>query len=218
MNISSASSSVASSLAAIQGLQPQQVTAAADTDGGSGVAKPHKMHGGGHMRQAVTQALQSLGLTPPASVGAAAATSSTSTSTDGSSGSSDSGSATSGIQQDMQRFMHSLFEAVKSESSTDTSASSATGDSKTSFADGLSTLISQVSSGSAPADLQGAFSKLASDLQAAGSTMSTAASTSGNAASGVQASLQAFLTNLQQDLGYGSLATSSVGNLVATQV
>jgi hypothetical protein len=213
MNISSTSNSIAS-LASIQGPQPPQVGGAADADDGGG-ARPHKMHGGGHMRQAVMQALQSLGLTPPQGTSASGATS---TSTAGSGGSSDSSSATGGIQQDMQQFMHSLFEAVKSESPSGAVAASGSGDPKSSFADGLSSLISQVSSGSAPPDLQSAFSKLASDLQAAGGAASPTAASSSSGAGSVQATLQAFLTNLQQDLGYGSSNASAIGNLVTAQV
>jgi hypothetical protein len=212
MNISGTSSSIAS-LAAVQGLQPQQTGNVADPDGGS-TSRPHRMHGGGHMRQAVSQALQSLGLTPPQDAAGASAAGTTST---GSSGTGDSSSATSGIQQDMQQFMHSLFEAVKSESTSAGSASSSATDPKSSFADGLSSLISQVSSGSAPADLQSAFSKLASDLQAAGSSVTGTTAATSSGAGSVQATLQAFLTNLQQDLGYGSSNASTVGNLVTAQ-
>lgn len=210
MNISGTSNSIAS-LAAVQGLQPQQTGNVADPDGDS-ASRPHRMHGGGHMRQAVSQALQSLGLTAPQD---AAGTSTTSTSTGSG---ADPGSATSSIQQDMQQFMHSLFEAVKSENTSTGSASSGAADPKASFADGLSSLISQVSSGSAPADLQSAFSKLASDLQASGSSVTGAAAATSSSAGSVQATLQAFLTNLQQDLGYGSSNASTVGNLVTAQV
>jgi hypothetical protein len=210
MNISGTSNSIAS-LSAVQGLQPQQVGSAAADDGST--PRPHKMHGGGQMRQAVGQALQSLGLTPPASPSAASSTST-------GAGGSDSSSATSSVQQDMQQFMHSLFEAVKSESTTGTSSSSSSSasDSKTSFADGLSSLISQVSSGSAPSDLQSAFSKLATDLQAAGSTAGSSTASSSSGSGSIQATLQAFLTNLQQDLGYGSSNASAIGNLVTAQV
>jgi hypothetical protein len=221
MNVSSTSSSIAS-LAATQVLQPQQVGTAADPDGSS-TGRPHRMHGGGHMRQAVMQALQSLGLTPPAGTSAAGASGAASTSTSSGSSSSDSTSSTSGtstVQQDMQQFMHALFEAVKSESASGSSASSSSGDPQSSFATGLSSLISQVSSGSAPAGLQGAFSKLESDLQASGAaTSSTDPSSSSAGAGSVQATLQAFLTNLQQDLGYGSSnASAAVGSLRTAQV
>jgi hypothetical protein len=212
MNISGTSNSIAS-LSALQGLQPQQVGSSADADDGS-TPRPHKMHGGGHMRQAVGQALQSLGLTPPSGTSSAGSASSTDA------GGSDSSGAASSVQQDMQQFMHSLFEAVKGESASSTSASSSSSasDPKTSFADGLSSLISQVSSGSAPSDLQSAFSKLAADLQAAGTTTSSSAASSSGGSGSIQATLQAFLTNLQQDLGYGSSNASAIGNLMTAQV
>ena len=219
MNVSSTSSSIAS-LAAAQVLQPQQVGTAADPDGSS-TGRSHRVHGGGHMRQAVMQALQSLGLTPPAGTSATSSsgTASTSTSSGGSSDSTGSTSATSTVQQDMQQFMHALFEALKSESSSGSPASPSSGDPQSSFATGLSSLISQVSSGSAPVGLQGAFSKLESDLQASAATSSTGSSSSSAGASSVQATLQAFLTNLQQDLGYGSSnASAAVGSLMTAQV
>jgi hypothetical protein len=219
MNISSTSSSI-SSLAATQVLQTQQVGTAADPDGSS-TGGPHRMHGGGQLLQAMMQALQSLGLTPPAGTSATSAsgTASTSTSIGSSSDSTGSTSATSTVQQDLQQFMHALFEAVKSESSSGSPASSSSGDPQSSFATGLSSLISQVSNGGAPAGLQSAFSKLESDLQASGAaTSSTDPSSSSASASSVQATLQAFLTNLQQDLGYGSSnASAAVGSLMTAQ-
>ena len=176
MNISGTSNSI-SSFSALQSLQPQPVVGDADP-ADAGTSRPHRAHGGGHMRQAVTQALQSLGLSMP-STNSTSATSSTSS--DGSSSDSSSTSATSGVQQDMRQFMHSLFEAVKDGSSSSASTATAGSDPQSTFASGLSSLISQVSAGSAPADLQASFSKLASDLQASGATANSpdAASTSG---------------------------------------
>ena len=216
MNISSTSNSI-SSCGALPAMQSQPVTGATDSDG-DGTSRPHHAHGGGHghMGQAVAQALQSLGLSMP-NAGATNATPSTSSDT----GSSDSSSqsATSQVRHDMQQFMHSLFEAVKGEASSSASTSTGSGDAQSTFAAGLSSLISQVSAGSAPSDLQAAFSKLASDLQGSGATPgpTDASSTSGSDA--VQATLQAFLTNLQQDLGYGSPSASSAsGTLITAQV
>lgn len=207
MNIS-ATSSIVAPLSSSQGLQPPRVNNASDPDGGHA----HRAHGGGHMRQAVMQALQSLGLTPPQD----ASGSSASTSTGAGSDSSGSTSATTGVKQDMRQFMHALFEAVKSESASGGTAASGSSDPKGSFADGLSSLISQVSSGTAPADLQSAFSKLASDLQPAAAT--TPATNSASAAGNAPATLQAFLTNLQQDLGYAGSNAPAVGNLLTAQV
>ncbi len=210
MNISATSSFVAP-LTSSQGFQPPQVDNASDPDGGG---HAHRAHGGGgHMRQAVMQALQSLGLTPPQDASGSSASTSTSAGGD----SSGSTSATTGVKQDMRQFMHALFEAVKSENASGGTASPGSSDPKASFADGLSALISQVSSGTAPADLQSAFSTLASDLQPAAATTGAADSTSAGAGN-AQATLQAFLTNLQQDLGYAGSNASAVGNLLTTQV
>jgi hypothetical protein len=214
MNISGTSNSI-SSCGALSGLQSQQVAGAADSDN-DGTSRPHHAHGGGHghMRQAVAQALQSLGLSMPN------ASAATTPSTSGDAGSSDSGSqsATSQVRHDMQQFMHSLFEAVKGEASSSASASTGNGDPQSTFAAGLSSLISQVSSGSAPSDLQAAFSKLASDLQGSGATTSTTDPSSTSGSDAVQATLQAFLTNLQQDLGYGTPSASASGSLITAQV
>lgn len=212
MNISGTSNSI-SSCAALPGLQPQQVTGTADSADG-GTSRPHRAHGGGHMRQAVTQALQSLGLSLP-STGATGATSSASS--DASSSDSSSTLATSSVQ-DMRQFMHSLFEAVKGEASSSASTATGGGDPQSTFASGLSSLISQVSAGSAPTDLQASFAKLASDLQASGATANSTDAPSSSTSSTVQATLQAFLTNLQQDLGYGSPSASASGSLITAQV
>jgi cytoskeletal protein RodZ len=130
----------------------------------------------------------------------------------------------------MRQFMQALFQAVKSESassSTSTNGTSTTSsaDPKTSFASSLSALISQVGNGQAPADLQSAFSKLATDLQ--GTSGSSTSSTSGTTTSGATTSqsaftLQTLLSQMQQNLGYGasgsstSSSASSLGNLVST--
>ena len=78
-------------------------------------------------------------------------------------------------------------------------------------------MISQVSNGSAPSDLQSAFTQLASDFSSGASTGSSAP-TSGDTSS--PATLQAFLTQLQQTLGYASSGNSATatGALLTTQV
>jgi len=118
----------------------------------------------------------------------------------------------------MQQFMHSLFEAVKGEASSSASTANGGGDPQSTFAAGLSSLISQVSAGSAPSDLQAAFSKLSSDLQASGAATGSTDPSSTASSDTVQATLQAFLTNLQQDLGYGGANASASGSLITTQV
>ena len=215
MNVSSCTSSAVAAFG--QSTSATQSTAPAD-DGSSPTSAVHgHRHGGGHVRHAVDDALQSVGLSLPTS------SSASSTSTTGDSSTSATGDA-SGVKQDLQSFMHALFEAVKSESSgatatTASSTGSSSADPQSSFANGLSALISQVGSGSAPADLQSAFSKLASDLQASGGTTSASSATSGTSSdSSSAATLQAFLTHLQQDLGYGSGSASPAGSLVTTQV
>ena len=55
-----------------------------------------------------------------------------------------------------------------------------------------------------------------------GPTAGTTATTGSTPASGgpasTQATLQALLTRLQQDLGYGSSSTPAIGNSISTQV
>ena len=213
MNISGTLNSI-SSCEALTGLQPQRATSIADSDEGN-AGRPHHAHGGGHMRQAVQQAMQSLGLSmPDANATNANSSTSSDTGSDASSASSDSR-----VRQDMHQFMHSLFEAVKNEATTSASSTSSGGsDPQSNFASGLSSLISQVSAGSAPSDLQASFSQLASDLQASGATASSTDGSSTDASSRVQATLQAFLTHLQQDLGYGGPSASAGGSLITTQV
>lgn len=220
MNITGTSSGVLPIMQP-QGVQPAQVNGASDPDGdGDGGGRVHKSHGGGgHMRQALTQALQSLGLSMPQGASGAASSSQASGAADGDDDSGDSTSAASALKHDMRQFMHALFQAVKGGTSIDPSAAgSGSADPKAGFAAGLSALISQASSGSAPADLQSAFSKLASDLQQANPTAVDAAAAAGAAGATVQPTLQALLTNLQQDLGYGNSSTSAIGNSISTQV
>jgi hypothetical protein len=216
MSITSISSSIATS--PVSNLQPPSAAInGADPDGAGaspGAGRTHHGHGGGHMRSAVTDALQSLGFTLPSSATSpASATPSSADSTAGT-GSSDA----SKVKSDLRQFMHQLFEAVKGESATAASSSaggsSASGDPQSGFASGLAALIGQVGNGTAPAALQSAFAQLSSDLSP--SSAAAPSSTSGSAAS--QAPLQAFLTKLQQELGYGQSGASASGALLATQV
>jgi hypothetical protein len=76
----------------------------------------------------------------------------------------------SGINGDMQKFMQALVQAIKSDSPSAASAVATTGsttNSPSNFASGLSALIYQVGNGSAPTDLQNAFTQFSSDLQSA---------------------------------------------------
>ena len=88
---------------------------------------------------------------------------------------------------------------------------------KAGMGSGLSALIAQVGNGTAPADLQSAFAKVAADLQPTTATTTPgSSSSSGTTASTPQATLQALLTQLQQNLGYGaSSSTAAVGNFLS---
>jgi hypothetical protein len=214
MNISGLTNSVPT-IGSSSSVQTGQLAGLSDPDSGDG--RVHKPHGrGGHMHAALTEAFQSLGLTVPQG---GASASSSSASAGGDSSTSGASSATGNVKQDMHDFMHELFQAVKSEGSANpTTTDSGSGDPQSSFAAGLSALISQVSNGSAPAGLQDAFSKLAADLQgSASSSATTDASASSASTASTQPTLQALLTNLQQDLGYGKSSTSAVGNSVSAQ-
>jgi hypothetical protein len=217
-----------------QGVQSTQ-RGGGDSDGdGDGGQKVRKSGGGGHghgqMQNVLMQALQSLGLSAPAgtsstsSTTASSGTSQSSSSTDSDGDSDGSTSAVGNTKADMRSFMHALFQAVKgqSSSSSGTSASSAgtsgATDPKANFASGLSALISQVSSGQAPADLQSAFAQVVTDLQGAGGASTSGSGTgsgTGTTAS-PQVSLQALLSQMQQNLGYGATSSSSaLGNIVS---
>jgi hypothetical protein len=79
------------------------------------------------------------------------------------------------------------------------------------FASGLGAVISQVSNNQALAPLQDAFARIVADLQPAAPS-----SGAGDAGTGAQVTLQALLTQLQQNLGYGAAGnTSALGNLVS---
>ena len=78
------------------------------------------------------------------------------------------------------------------------------------FAGGLGAVISQVSNNQAPTQLQDAFAKVLADLQPA-----APASSAGGTGTGTSVTLQALLTQLQQNLGYGAAGSASpVGNSV----
>lgn len=223
MNVTGSTSFI-SPIATTPGVQSAQVNQVSDPDGdGDGGKRVHKSKAGGPMQQALMQALQSLGLSMPQSANGTPASNQPSGSTDSDGDADGSTAAANGIKHDMRQFMHALFQSVKSETAAAAStAGSSSTDPKTNFAAGLSALISQVSNGSAPADLQSAFAKLAADLQAANppstTVGATTATTPATNATTPQATLQALLTTLQQDLGYGSSGASAVGNSISAQV
>ena len=174
MNISSLSAScVAASTATSSTSAVSSTGTDAVSDSSGSASHHHHVHrgGGGHLRNAVSEALQS------ADPSAATSTAS---------------------KQDTGDFMHALFEAVKAESPS--SAGGAPSDAKAGFASGLSALITDLGNGSAPADLQDAFSKVAPGA--------------------APAALQSFLSALQQNLGYGhstGSAGAAAGNTISTQ-
>lgn len=190
-----------------------------DGDGGSSGNVQHRHHGhngGSKLSTDVTSALQSMGL-DTTKLTQALASSDTSASSS-SSGSSD----TSTVKQDLHNFMHAMFDALRSQgasnANTQAGASNQEGvDPRTRFSSDLSSLISQVGSGNAPAALTDAFNKLAQDLGA--NTSSTASSTGATSGSQSNAtvSLQNLLSKLQQGLGYGaSSSTSATGATLST--
>src|SRR5574337_1826372 len=203
MNIPSVSSTSIDALSSAWGANP--VSSPQDPDG-DGDGQVHVHHGGHHrggaVGSAMMAALHSRGLSlPQPSAGGPSNSGSASTGQDS--------SGTASVGHDVRQMMHALFEAVRGEkagsSGTSGSGSAGTGDAPSSFASGLSALITQVANGSAPADLQSAFSQLVQDAGVAG------------AAGNANASLQAFLNQLQANLGYDANSGSGNGNLMATQ-
>ena len=208
-----------------------------DAVGGDGSDTRKSLSAGGHgrMRQAVEEAFQSLGLSMPStSASSPSASPSGQTAGPGQSPSADK------VKGDLHHFMHALFQAVRAESSS-TSSSSATsatnattattattasttsakatsGDSSSSFSDGLTALIAQTASGTAPAALQSAFNQLAGDLQGSQATPTAVDPSAPPISSATGPSLQDLLSRVQQDLGYGPSKTTSTGNAVSTQV
>ena len=223
-------------------LSPNQTSsnAVANSEADSGGVQQsgghHHGHGHGQMQNALAQALQSLGLTLPAGTtgasptGASATTGSTAQSGTDSDGDSDgSGSAPTKIQTDLHQLMSAIFQAVKSESSgtSGTTGTTGTTDPSNNFASGLSALITQAANGQAPTDVQNAFSQIVADLQgtsgATGTTSSSVTSTgtgTGTTGSGsATITLQALLTQLQQNIGYNTAnGASSVGSYLSQTV
>jgi hypothetical protein len=197
---------------------------------------------GNPILQALAQALESLGLslsTPATGSTSAAAAPATSTAAATTTAASPAPAATPApapapkheisseertIAGDVRHLMHALFEDVRAENLLAPSSGSGSGSSTpgSSFASGLAALISQVQSGSAPANLQRAFDSLVANLSQLGTPPAAApASGSSNAATATfadtaststaapastlntQALLVQFLTNLQTDLGLG---------------
>ena len=205
---------------------PQGNGGDADGDGdGSGASRLGKGRGqGGQIQQAIVQAFQSLGLNMPSQVNSASASNASSGSTNSDGNTEGSAADTTSLQNDMRQFMHTLFQALKGESGTDSSGTASSGGSqsgghsgprKAHFAADLSKLISQTGNGNAPSDLQSAFAKLMQDMQA---TNAAGSGTQGSNADTTATTLQGFLNQLQQNLGYGTSSLPATGNLISTQV
>lgn len=150
--------------------------------------------GGNPILQALAQALEFLGLSLSASAPAP---------------NHEISSEERTIAGDVRHLMHALFEDVRAENLLATSSGSASASSTpgSSFTSGVAALISQVQSGSAPANLQRAFDALVANLSQVGTQSASAAASDSTAAAAstlnTQALLVQFLTNLQTDLGLG---------------
>jgi hypothetical protein len=109
-----------------------------------------------------------------------------------------------------------LAGALATSGASPTASSQSSSDPKANFAAGLSALISQVSNNQAPAGLQSAFFQVVTDLQRTNGTAGT--SSGATTSSNPQATLQALLTQMQQNLGYGATSSSSaLGNILTAQ-
>lgn len=191
-------SSLSSSNVAVYTPTTSQVNGATDPDGdGDSGRVHHGHHGGGHGGGAVAQqllaALKSLGLTVP-NASSSNSSSSDSKSTDATS--------TSSLRKDIHEFMHQLFHAARQAESSSTSASGDAGG-KHGFSQGLAAVLSEVSSGNTPSGLQSAFDHLKSDLTASGGASSSSVT------------LQALLTKLQSNIGYGGTPATGAASGVA---
>jgi hypothetical protein len=206
--MSSVSSLTISSNVSVYTPTTTQVSGATDRDGDGDGQRGHRGHRGGHggggMDKELMAAFQSLGLTPTAS--ASASSGSKASGSDASASSdqyqSSDGVSRSTLRKDMHEFMHQLFEAARQAES-----GGAAEPGKGRFAQGLSALLSEVSAGNTPSGLQGAFDKLKSDLGVS------------SGATG-DATLQALLSKLQGNLGYGGTSagstTAGVGTTLST--
>ncbi len=215
ISISSACSSMP---AAMEGFQSTQINPTSDSDGGSRHGHLHKVHRGrgGQMRDVVMQALQTLGVSIPQPTSGTSAPNPLPAPVLGDDTSGGSTPAMTSIKQDVRQLMHALFQAAKGEGTADTAPTGAAStDRKADFAARLSSLISKIGGGFAPVDLQSAFSKLMADLQQATTASSDIAATDASVKK-PQPTLQAFLNQLQQNLGYGASGVATIGNTIST--
>lgn len=192
--LSASSATTAGSTAPVSSTSSSAPTAPVDAvapTGDSGKSHGHHAHGGhGHVRQALMQALDGMGL-------------------DGVQG--NDGHGAGNLKHDIAQFMHTLFQAVKDEASSSTSAT--TGGPRAGFGAGLSALITDASQGKAPAALQSAFDRLAADLKLGSAT--PAAATSGMVSASVPAASDPISTSSTADDGV-STATTTTATTTAT--
>lgn len=208
-----------SSLWMSQQIAYNQQTCQADANGqrsGVDAGRGHGAHRhppGGGMGQALMQTLDQLGLSMPPPTDPSTqsvAQSDTDSATDGSTSQGNS------VQQDLHNFMHTLFKAVRSQDQSTTSGNSTTsnGSGASTFNDGLTTIISQLTNGTGSdnsqlSDLQDAFNTLVQDAQQNQSGGSDTQSTQA-------VDLKTFLTTLQQNLQNFMTPISATGNLINT--
>jgi hypothetical protein len=194
--------------------------AAGGSDGNTGAGRAHR-HGGGMMKD-VMQALSAMGLSPDAASSGAGTAASGSSSADGTSDPSQ-------VQQALHQFMHDLFQTMQSAQSgqpaTGSVDSSTTAGAASPYANmesTLQTMIGDLASGTSASS--GTLGNLQSDFQNLVSAMggnSSAAGNSSNSGTGdtstSAATLQTFLTNLEQEMASHQMTPNAVGNNVSTQ-
>ncbi|HET8868867.1 MAG TPA: hypothetical protein VFM48_00330, partial [Aquabacterium sp.] len=115
-----------------------------------------------------------------------------------------------GIQQDLNHFMHALFQSLRQDARSASASGASSSDTGTSS--GLTGLITDVSKGHAPTDLQNAFDKLMGDVQSTSSGQGSDATTPTGSTT---ITLQDFLNKLQANLGYGGSGGNASGGILS---
>lgn len=233
MNVGSIGSTCATAMVTRAQNDGTSATQGSDSNGAVERGQGHHHHGGG-LRDALMQALGSLGVSlpqpadgagpppPPGASGAGPRGVDPDGDGDGDRQAGGAGDAGRAVRDDMRAFMHELFSALRSESSgsaiggVDGSTSASAAAPAPSLSSDLAALVSDVGNAKVPPGLQQAFDRLMADLNPSSSSPSSASSTS---ASGTP-TLQQLLTAMQQDLGYGpggasAGAMTGVGNAIS---
>jgi hypothetical protein len=193
--------------------QPSQISGRVQETGGDEDQSKrvhHRHHGG--MGQALMQTLKQLVQAMPADLSSQNAT--------GNHPDSDQnglGSQASSVRSDMHSFMYALFQAIRSpeQPSPSSTSSYSTDFDGSKFESGLSSLISQLASGSGSgnrqiSDLQNAFNTLVQNLQNGQPDGSNLEQTQ-------DVNLQSFLASLQQNLLISQQPISATGNVLNAQ-